>query len=389
MGVSDYRVQLSWRTSHKRRRLEKRLGKEAVLAVMDLWGWVAVNRVDGVLTGMDGEDIAYAAGWDGDHDRFIAVLCEPKIELLELNGEIYRIHDWEENQPYIVEYMRRGKIAKQAGKASAAARRSRKNVDSGSRSNGNTNPLERKHESVGTETGKSADPLNGKGNGNGNMEFSVGTETGKKRLYVEPQSNPIQSKPNQSNPSAPDDRFCGYSLKDLAKSLSKDRTISFADIVSAIQVSTGRLVPSKQLEPFRALAPLSPVELRDALETTIAATGKTQPTYLARCLESGRMAPPKKQETASPWSKPVGTETVKLNKALLSEVVKEDTPQIAALQSALDAHGEDIFAHDIYREKILESLPGYVLPPQGEPQMPCRWEHYERIQRELAEWEQK
>jgi hypothetical protein len=73
--MGDYRVSTSWRTHPKRLELERRLGKEAVLAVMDLWSFCAENpsHSSGDLTGMDDEDIALAADYKLHRAPFYSV----------------------------------------------------------------------------------------------------------------------------------------------------------------------------------------------------------------------------------------------------------------------------------------------------------------------------
>jgi hypothetical protein len=101
-GVRDYRVETSWRTSDKRKILESILGRDASLAVVDLWGYCADRRPDGNLSGMSNRAIAVAAGWSGAPDDFIGALTDPDVELLDGEPGSYRIHDWGDHQPWAV-----------------------------------------------------------------------------------------------------------------------------------------------------------------------------------------------------------------------------------------------------------------------------------------------
>lgn len=99
-GVRDCRVQTSWRGHDKRKILQSILGRDGVLAIMDLWIYCAERRPSGDLKGMSNRAIAVAADWPGDPDDFIAGLTDPDVELLDGEPGAYRIHDWEENQPW-------------------------------------------------------------------------------------------------------------------------------------------------------------------------------------------------------------------------------------------------------------------------------------------------
>ena len=63
MAVSDIRLSVDFFQHPKTIKLERRLGIEGVKALLSLWMWDAQNRPDGVLSGMDPEDIEIAAGW--------------------------------------------------------------------------------------------------------------------------------------------------------------------------------------------------------------------------------------------------------------------------------------------------------------------------------------
>ena len=56
-----------------------------------LWYWCLTHRPDGRLTDMDAEDIAIAAGWDGDGEAFVKALTA--AGWLD-DGDILAVHDW-------------------------------------------------------------------------------------------------------------------------------------------------------------------------------------------------------------------------------------------------------------------------------------------------------
>lgn len=67
---TDIRLSVGFWQHPKTRKLIKRLGLEAIRSLQILWLWAAQNRPDGVLSGMDWEDIELAADWQGEERAF-------------------------------------------------------------------------------------------------------------------------------------------------------------------------------------------------------------------------------------------------------------------------------------------------------------------------------
>lgn len=127
MAIDDRRRALTWRHHRKRKRLLRKLGAEAVLAIEDLWDVVASTpemRPDGVLRGLDAEDVAAEVDYPGDASELLSVLRELRlVDVLE-SGE-FKIHDWEDHQPFIAQYEDyRGRMS-ELGKRSAERRAKR------------------------------------------------------------------------------------------------------------------------------------------------------------------------------------------------------------------------------------------------------------------------
>lgn len=113
---TDYRIQTSWQTHPKRKRLKRLLGSDGVLAIQDLWGFCAVNRPDGTLSSMDKLDIAIAADFDGDENEFVDALVD--LRLLDVNEDgVHSIHDWDDHQPWCREARERKERARKAAQA--------------------------------------------------------------------------------------------------------------------------------------------------------------------------------------------------------------------------------------------------------------------------------
>lgn len=77
----------------KLHRLARRLGCDRYKAIghlHGLWWWALDYAPDGSLAELDADDIATAAGWDGDADVFLAGLVESGF----LDPSPYALHNW-------------------------------------------------------------------------------------------------------------------------------------------------------------------------------------------------------------------------------------------------------------------------------------------------------
>lgn len=113
----DFRVAVDYFTHPKTIKAERALGPLAPSAFLRLLAHVAVNKPSGVLTGMDNEDIAIAAGWTaepGDADRLVETWV--RIGQLErLEDGTHAIHDWGSHNGYA------SKAEERSAQSSAAA----------------------------------------------------------------------------------------------------------------------------------------------------------------------------------------------------------------------------------------------------------------------------
>ena len=86
--------------THKKLKKLKRLLKiktpAAVGHVVMLWLWAIDNAQDGCLAGLDDEDIAEAAEWQGDPEKFVEALVGAGFVDWDVNGDASVLHDWDE-----------------------------------------------------------------------------------------------------------------------------------------------------------------------------------------------------------------------------------------------------------------------------------------------------
>ena len=129
----DIRLSLGFFEHPKTLKLQKRCGVEAVLCLQRLWLWAAGNRSNGILSGMDDEDIEIAAKWEGSEGQFVNTLvelrwldwipesaCSYDDEIVETGH--YVLHGWEEHQAYASKSEERHERAKKAAHARWEAR---------------------------------------------------------------------------------------------------------------------------------------------------------------------------------------------------------------------------------------------------------------------------
>lgn len=103
MAVSDIRLSVDFFQHPKTIKLERRLGIEGVKALLSLWMWAAQNRPDGVLSGLDPEDIEIAAGWirsdpAGSDQDLVSTLVA--LRWLDEADGVYCLHEWEVHNPW-------------------------------------------------------------------------------------------------------------------------------------------------------------------------------------------------------------------------------------------------------------------------------------------------
>jgi len=109
---TDFRVSVGLPGHHKTAKLIRRIGKDGVCSLVFLWAYVAQHRPDGRLTGIDAEDIAIIAKWDGDPEEFVNVLVD--VGFIDRGPDCLIIHDWTNHNGYASSAHIRSEAARQA-----------------------------------------------------------------------------------------------------------------------------------------------------------------------------------------------------------------------------------------------------------------------------------
>jgi len=94
----DIRVTIGFLDHPKTVKLKRRLGFEGIEALLRLWMFAAQYRPGGVLHDMEAEDIEIAVRWAGCPGELLQALVD--VRFLDKDGDIYRLHDWEDHNGY-------------------------------------------------------------------------------------------------------------------------------------------------------------------------------------------------------------------------------------------------------------------------------------------------
>lgn len=95
---TDCRISTTLPGHPKMKKMLRRLGPGGPLGIIYLFIHAAANRPDGDLGGMTNEDIELAVDWDGEEGAFVKAAAE--VRFLDGVEGHYRIHDWEDHQPW-------------------------------------------------------------------------------------------------------------------------------------------------------------------------------------------------------------------------------------------------------------------------------------------------
>lgn len=97
---TDIRLSIGFWQHPKTKKTVKRLGLEGIRSLQVLWLWAATNKPDGLLSGMDWEDIELAADWQGEEEAFFT-FCQGVW--LDETPDGYVLHDWQEHNSWAAE----------------------------------------------------------------------------------------------------------------------------------------------------------------------------------------------------------------------------------------------------------------------------------------------
>ena len=108
----DIRLATAFKGHRKRKKLRKLIGDGAESYLIDFWITVATDKPDGILTGWDEEDIAFASNWDEEPKTLIDAFL--KSGWIDKENGVYSVHDWEEHQGWACHAKKRSEAARKA-----------------------------------------------------------------------------------------------------------------------------------------------------------------------------------------------------------------------------------------------------------------------------------
>jgi hypothetical protein len=114
--ATDIRINIGFFSHPKTRKLRRALGDAGVVALIEFWCYVAINRPKGNLDGLGEDDIEIAANWQGTPGAFYAQLFALRWICTDDDG-ILHVHGWEQHNPWAFSAPERIGKAKQAAKA--------------------------------------------------------------------------------------------------------------------------------------------------------------------------------------------------------------------------------------------------------------------------------
>ncbi len=130
---TDFRISVSATSHPKILKLMRRCGDIAFFNLIKLWTFVAQNRPDGDLTGLDADDIELAAGWTGQCSIFYRALLD--LCLIDSTEGGLFVHDWQEHNTYAAFAQERSDKAKKAAKARWGGKKDTERMLNDARSN--------------------------------------------------------------------------------------------------------------------------------------------------------------------------------------------------------------------------------------------------------------
>ncbi len=135
---TDIRLSVGFWQHPKTKKTVMRLGLEGIRSLQILWLWASVNRSDGVLSGMDWEDIELTADWQGEERTFFDLCLGMWIDE---TPEGYVLHDWQEHNPWQAEAEARKEQARANALSGWEKRRAAKQAHERGNTDGNAGSM--------------------------------------------------------------------------------------------------------------------------------------------------------------------------------------------------------------------------------------------------------
>lgn len=115
MPLEDFRIKTDFIANPKRKKLQRKLGADGVLALIDLWTNLTITSPKGFI-GKTKEDIEVQSNWQGECGLLADTLLTDGTRFVDQKEDGFYAHDWEINQPWVFNYDKRQEIARENAK---------------------------------------------------------------------------------------------------------------------------------------------------------------------------------------------------------------------------------------------------------------------------------
>lgn len=116
---TDIRIDIGFLRNLKTMKFSRSLNgnlSDPIVCILRLWLYCAERHKKGVMHGMDAADLEAAAGWTGMQGAFYQHATSMHWVDVEHDGTL-KIHDWDQQQPYVYHHDRRSEIARKGATA--------------------------------------------------------------------------------------------------------------------------------------------------------------------------------------------------------------------------------------------------------------------------------
>ena len=97
---TDFRLNISVMGSYKVKKLRRKHGDACFASWIGLLAYAAGSRTDGVLSGMDADDIEAVCDWTGKKGLFVGAMVDCGLLDETDTPGVYALHDWAEHNPW-------------------------------------------------------------------------------------------------------------------------------------------------------------------------------------------------------------------------------------------------------------------------------------------------
>ena len=100
--MKDIRINVGFWDHWKTISLKATLGLEGIESLQRLWCFAAINKPDGILSGISMKALEMACRWNGESGKLEEVLKE--LRFIDETGDHYELHDWKDHNGFVANF---------------------------------------------------------------------------------------------------------------------------------------------------------------------------------------------------------------------------------------------------------------------------------------------